>query len=479
MRFRPMEIHDGPSNQVMSVRGKGKSPRKTITKDTSQPKKKDKARWDEFANIKFIELCMNQIKIGNKPGTHFNRDGWGNLVDEFNAMTGREYDKLQMKNHWDTLRRDWQNWDNLMHGESGLGWDPVRKTVDATDNWWERKIANNLNFAKFRYKNLDIYKNYYDPMFRDITATGERAYAPSQGFPPQGSGVGSVSFGIDDIGDDDTTIVGEEGDSDDVQPLVGASLEDMTTDVNTSGLQIVFPELPKRSLAISENRSNKRKKGKVSKCTSLSEQIDGMLSLLSNKNSESSDALTIKNCMQVLDKYYVVDAGYPNMKGYLAPYKGPNIRYIYLTFVEVRWAILHDMPYYDFDDQVKIVLASMAIHNYIRKKGSSDNAFDIAEQERYSPNDANGGDDNNDGGTPFTGVIVWPAVESQKMRWPSDRSQILGERRPAVESKKMRWPSDRSQILHERRLAVEKTKQSRREEKTRRRSGADGSLESA
>ncbi|KAK3000525.1 hypothetical protein RJ639_021864, partial [Escallonia herrerae] len=121
---------------------------------------------------------------------------------------------------------------------------------------------NNPTFAKFRYKNLDIYKNYYDPMFRDITATGERAYAPSQGFPPQGSGVGSVSFGVDDIGDDDTTIVGEEGDSDDVQPLVGASLEDMTTDVNTSGLQIVFPELPKRSLAISENHSNKRKKGK-------------------------------------------------------------------------------------------------------------------------------------------------------------------------------------------------------------------------
>ncbi|KAK3039577.1 hypothetical protein RJ639_027721 [Escallonia herrerae] len=299
-----------------------------------------------------------------------------------------------MKNHWDTLRRDWQNWDNLMHGESGLGWDAVRKTVDATNNWWERKIENNPNFAKFRYKNLDIYKNYYDPIFRDITATGERAYAPSQGFPPQGSGVGSVSFGVDDIGDDDTTIAGEEGDSDNVQPLVGASLEDMTTDVNTSGLQIVFPELPKRSLAISENRSNKRKKGKVSKCTSLSEQIDGMLSLLSNKNSESQsfDALTIKNCMQVLGelpivikgtppwnfacsrgmmiheevgiflfilahgvgnrlaqdmfqqsgetisrhfhkvlravyKYYVVDAGYPNMKGYLAPYKGPNIRY--------------------------------------------------------------------------------------------------------------------------------------------------------
>ena len=27
------------------------------------------------------------------------------------------------------------------------------------------------------------------------------------------------------------------------------------------------------------------------------------------------------------DKYYVVDAGYPNTRGYLAPYKGTNIHY--------------------------------------------------------------------------------------------------------------------------------------------------------
>ncbi|KAK3000540.1 hypothetical protein RJ639_021919 [Escallonia herrerae] len=134
-------------------------------------------------------------------------------------MTRREYDKLQMKNHWDVLRRDWQQWDNLMHGESGLGWDPVRKTVDAADYWRERNIA--------------------------------------------GSGVGSMSFGVDD--DDDTTIGGEEGDIDDVQPLVGASLDGMTTNVNTN-------------------------------------------------------------------KYYVVNAGYPSMKGHLAPYKGPNICYLLLDF---------------------------------------------------------------------------------------------------------------------------------------------------
>ncbi|KAJ0932955.1 hypothetical protein HanPSC8_Chr04g0179581 [Helianthus annuus] len=32
------------------------------------------------------------------------------------------------------------------------------------------------------------------------------------------------------------------------------------------------------------------------------------------------------------DKYYVVDVGYPNTRGYLAPYKGNDVRYHILDF---------------------------------------------------------------------------------------------------------------------------------------------------
>ncbi|XP_024980614.1 uncharacterized protein LOC112517417 [Cynara cardunculus var. scolymus] len=123
----------------------------------------------------------------------------------------------------------------------------------------------------------------------------------------------------------------------------------------------------------------------------------------------------------ILYKYYVVDAGYPNTKGYLAPYKGTNIRYHILDFrrgqtaatrapkgaketfnyyhsslrnvVErtfgvwkARWQILKDMhANYTYETQVNIVLASMAIHNYVRMNGSFDEAFDMAQQESYNP----------------------------------------------------------------------------------------------
>ncbi|CAI9270180.1 unnamed protein product [Lactuca saligna] len=102
------------------------------------------------------------------------------------------------------------------------------------------------------------------------------------------------------------------------------------------------------------------------------------------------------------DKFYLVDVGYPNTKGYLAPYKGSNTRYhipdfrrgqtraswepigfkekfnyyhsslhnvIERTFGvwKAQWVLLRDVHVnFNFETQVKLVLASMTIHNYIR-----------------------------------------------------------------------------------------------------------------
>ena len=33
----------------------------------------------------------------------------------------RNYDRKQLKNHWDNVKKDWQLWDALLRGEIGLG----------------------------------------------------------------------------------------------------------------------------------------------------------------------------------------------------------------------------------------------------------------------------------------------------------------------------------------------------------------------
>ncbi|XP_061999498.1 uncharacterized protein LOC133716867 [Rosa rugosa] len=110
-------------------------------------------------------------------------------------------------------------------------------------------------------------------------------------------------------------------------------------------------------------------------------------------------------------KYYLVDAGYPQIKSicYHISVKGQEffgcvclVRWgaqptgykevfnhahsslrsvIERTFGvwKKRWNILLDMPSYSFDKQVKIVIAAMALHNYIRRYSGRDCVFDESE----------------------------------------------------------------------------------------------------
>ena len=111
----------------------------------------------------------------------------------------------------------------------------------------------------------------------------------------------------------------------------------------------------------------------------------------------------IKCSFICVGKYYLVDIGYPQMKGYLGPYKGeryhlPDFRRgrqpsgkkeifnhahsslrctIERTFGvwKNRWKILHHMPRFKFTKQVKIVIASMVLHNFIRVNADIDQEF--------------------------------------------------------------------------------------------------------
>jgi hypothetical protein len=82
---------------------------------------------------------LDQLSKGERVGTSFTKKGWNNIVSRFHELTGRKYEKVQLKNRYDSLRKDWQEWYNLFGKETGLGWDPVNNTVQAPDDWWERK----------------------------------------------------------------------------------------------------------------------------------------------------------------------------------------------------------------------------------------------------------------------------------------------------------------------------------------------------
>jgi hypothetical protein len=103
-------------------------------------------------------------------------------------------------------------------------------------------------------------------------------------------------------------------------------------------------------------------------------------------------------------KYYLVDSGYPNRKGYLAPYKGQkyhisewqnarqpigskevfnyahsslrNVIERLFGVLKMKWRVLLSLPSFSLTKQSKIIIACMTLHNFIRESALHDRDFD-------------------------------------------------------------------------------------------------------
>ncbi|KAF7132359.1 hypothetical protein RHSIM_Rhsim09G0041300 [Rhododendron simsii] len=100
-----------------------------------------KAIWDKDAKECFILKCVEELGDANsKSGTQLTKVGWTNIVTKFNERRGKEWKREQLKNQWGMLKKEWQLWQNLVLGESGLSRDPNTGAITASDEWWELKL---------------------------------------------------------------------------------------------------------------------------------------------------------------------------------------------------------------------------------------------------------------------------------------------------------------------------------------------------
>ncbi|KAK3194526.1 hypothetical protein Dsin_025836 [Dipteronia sinensis] len=266
--------------------------------------------WDSQSIEIFCDLCIKEVEQGHPPGTHFTEVGCDNLVKNFSKATGKEYNKVQLKNKWDTLKSDWKLWRDLVEKETGLGWNAKLKTIDASEEWWHRKLQVHHNAAKFRKEGIDpAMMEKLDRMFMNTIATGDHAWAPSSNVLP------SDSSNTDTIQEESTTDSNESIPVDitqdvesvditqDVESVEKGGNKRMVNNYNTLGVRDITQDVESVEKGENKRMVNKYntlgvrdRKGKnvvarggnVKTSTKILEHIDVMLDAISTKSIAAS-----------------------------------------------------------------------------------------------------------------------------------------------------------------------------------------------
>ncbi|XP_020599100.1 L10-interacting MYB domain-containing protein-like [Phalaenopsis equestris] len=114
---------------------------------------------------------------------------------------GREYDRLQMKKKWDQMKKEWKIRKELKRGSTSLGWDPIKRTVDAPNEWWTERLAVVPAAKKFKLSGIEPeLEQKLDRMFGGVVATENYACSPSKiGFTGNAMNLGTPGGSVDFI----------------------------------------------------------------------------------------------------------------------------------------------------------------------------------------------------------------------------------------------------------------------------------------
>ncbi|KAH7663353.1 Myb/SANT-like domain-containing protein [Dioscorea alata] len=75
------------------------------------------------------------------------------------------------------MKKEFSIWAKLVEHQTGLSWGPVKRTVLASDDWWERKRQENPEYLKWRNEGPK-FLDMMEICFKDVVATGYMALVP-------------------------------------------------------------------------------------------------------------------------------------------------------------------------------------------------------------------------------------------------------------------------------------------------------------
>ncbi|KAJ1278384.1 hypothetical protein BS78_04G075300 [Paspalum vaginatum] len=175
-----------------------------------------RAEWDDKTTKIFLDLCIAEKDKANFNKKGLTKLGWQNVYRLFRQQTGRVYDKKQLQNKFNTLKRTFRLWRTLK-SKSGPGWDHNTGTITESPEWWAERFANS-DYKQFRNHGLpleDELTTLFGSMCSEegtmLCAGGIGDRTPSGGSDgnPTDLPEGNVGWSEDDVGRSSVGRVGQ------------------------------------------------------------------------------------------------------------------------------------------------------------------------------------------------------------------------------------------------------------------------------
>lgn len=96
-------------------------------------------KWTNEQFDAFLDICIQGTMIGKRSGVGWGDKGWSWVDNEMKA-TNLNFTKEQLKHKWDWIKEQWKLWNSLIGKKTRIGWDPIKGTIDASNEWWNAKI---------------------------------------------------------------------------------------------------------------------------------------------------------------------------------------------------------------------------------------------------------------------------------------------------------------------------------------------------
>ena len=105
-----------------------------------------KFSWTDESTRTLLRVCIEYQRVHGAEQPFI----WAETATALENQIGRKCPPSKLKNKFDHMKKLYKLWKELRHGETGIGWDPVRGRITADDSWWEKKIKVRFRLLQHR-----------------------------------------------------------------------------------------------------------------------------------------------------------------------------------------------------------------------------------------------------------------------------------------------------------------------------------------